>query len=209
MTTATLSPPTRTGNAPGRRGRAFPIVATLAVLAVAASLFTIASLALFTDSATVGGNAFTTGTVDIATSPATAAVTASGMAPGDQVTAPLTVNNNGTLQLRYAITSTTTEDVLASQLALTIKSGVTTCDDANWAATGTVLYNGALGSVGTTNVLGSSAAGADPGDRTLAAAASEVLCINVTLPLASSNAFQGTATTATVSFVAEQTANNP
>ena len=129
------------------------------------------------------------------------------MTPGDQVTQPLDVANLGTLPLRYAMTSTTTEDILASELVLTIKSGVTTCDDANWTTDGTLLYSGILGSTGTTAVLGSNAQGAQAGDRTLAVATNEVLCFNVTLPM--SAVAQGATTTATFTFDAEQTANNP
>ena len=43
------------------------------------------TLAVFTDSAAVGSNSFTTGTVDISTSPTSALVTYSGMAPGDKI----------------------------------------------------------------------------------------------------------------------------
>ncbi|MCP4223805.1 MAG: hypothetical protein GY773_10725, partial [Actinomycetia bacterium] len=141
---------------PSRRqgGTGLKILATVAVLALAGGIFTISSLALFTDSESVTGNAFTAGSVDLVATPATAVVTATAMAPGDQQTASLDVANSGSLELRYAVTSTTTEDVLAGQLTLTIKSGVTTCDDANWAADGTVLYSGVLGTVATTTVFG-------------------------------------------------------
>lgn len=198
-----------TTTASNRRGTGTKTIATVALLAVAGALFVIASLALFTDQATNTGNAFSTGNIDIAVTPATAVVTMPAMAPGDQVTAPLDVENNGTLELRYAATSTTTEDALAAELVLTIKSGVATCDDANWAATGTVLYSGVLGSTATTSLFGSNAQGADAGDRVLAAGASETLCFNVTLPLSAPNTVQGLTTTATFAFDAEQTANNP
>ncbi len=192
-----------------RRGNGTRILASLAVLALAGGVFTLSSLALFTDSEDVTGNAFTTGSVDLTATPATAVVTAANMAPGDQVTAPLDVANTGTLELRYAMASTTTEDVLAAELDLTVKVGVTTCDDANWTADGTVLYSGVLGSTATSLALGDPTQGADAGDRVLAAGASEVLCFNVTLPLSASNAAEGQSTTATFTFEAEQTANNP
>ncbi|MEM1334189.1 MAG: TasA family protein, partial [Actinomycetota bacterium] len=128
-----------------------------AVVLLAGGALTITSLALFTDTAAVNGNTFTTGSVDINATPATAVVSANGMAPGDQDTAPLTVSNDGSLDLRYAVESTTTEDTLAAELVLTIKSGVTVCDDANWTATGTTLYSGRLGSTTTDAIIGSSA----------------------------------------------------
>lgn len=192
-----------------RRGSGTKILASLAVLAVAGGLFTIASLALFTDQATTNGNAFATGSIDIVATPATAVVTMPAMAPGDQVTAPLDVDNSGSLEFRYAATSTTTEDALASELVLTIKTGVTTCDDANWTADGTAVYTGVLGGTTPVALFGDASQGSDAGDRVLAAGGTEVLCFNVTLPLSASNTSQGLATTATFTFDAEQTANNP
>jgi hypothetical protein len=179
-----------------------------AVVLVGVAMIAITSLALFTDSATVPANTFSTGTIDINTSPTTALLTMAAMSPGDQVTAPLTVSNNGSLQLRYAVTSTTTENTLAAQLVYTVKSGVTTCNNVNWSATGTTLYSGVLGTTATSAILGSVTAGSQAGDRTLAASASEVLCMNVTLP-ANATLASGASTTATLTFSAEQTDNNP
>src|SRR3989304_2840294 len=116
------------------------LTATIMVLAALVAFMSLGVMAIFTDTASVPGNTFSTGTVDITTSPTTALVTFSAMAPGDQVTAPITVTNAGTLQLRYAVTGTTTEDVLAAELDLTIKSGVTTCTNGGFGADGTVVY---------------------------------------------------------------------
>lgn len=199
---------TETAETNRRRGGAVKLVLSAAVILVGMATVAVTSLALFTDTASVDANTFTTGTVDIATNPTTAAVTNLAMAPGDQVTAPMTVNNSGSLEFRYAVTSLTTEDVLASELVMTVKSGVATCDDTNWSLSGTTLYAGRLGSSGSDVIFGSVAAGADAGDRVLAAGGSEILCFNVTLPI-SASAGQGVTSTATLDFVAEQTANNP
>lgn len=169
---------------------------------------TVTSLALFTDSETVGSNTFAAGTIDIVATPATAVVAMPAMAPGDQVTNPLTVDNSGSLEFRYALTSATDENVLAAELLLTVKSGVTTCDDANWATDGTTHYSGPLGNTAPVAIFGDATAGADLGDRVLAAAGSEILCFNVTLPFGTTVA-QGLSSTATLTFEAEQTANNP
>ncbi len=167
-------------------------------------------LAVFTSTASVGSNTFSTGNVSLTTSPSTALVTFAGMTPGDQVTAPITVTNAGSLALRYAVTSTTTENVLAGQLGLTIKSGVTTCTNAGFSATGTVVYgSAALGNTTAVNVVGNPTQGSQAGDRTLAASANETLCFNVSLPLATGNTFQSLSTTATLSLQGEQTLNNP
>jgi predicted ribosomally synthesized peptide with SipW-like signal peptide len=185
------------------------ILLTAGVLAALLGALTISSLALFTDTQTVPANTFTTATIDISTSPTTALVTFSAMMPGDQVTAPITVTNAGTGQLRYAITSTTTEATLAAQLDLTVKSGVTTCTNGGFSASGTVLYGPAdAGSTGGSNIVGSPTQGSQAGDRTLNAAANEILCFNVSLPSGTGNTFQSLTDTATFSFQAEQTANN-
>jgi len=186
------------------------LAATIVVLAAFVALLSISVLALFTSTASVPGNTFSTGTVSLTTSPTTALVTFSGMAPGDQVTAPITVTNAGTLQLRYAVTSTTTENVLAAALDLTIKSGVTTCTNGGFGTDGTVVYAAAdLGSTTGVDVIGNPAQGSQAGDRTLNASANEVLCFNVSLPSSTGNSAQGLSTTATFAFQAEQTSSNP
>jgi hypothetical protein len=192
------------------RGIKRKLALTVVILALLVGVLTLSALAVFTDSQAVTANTFSTGTIDISTSPTTALVTYSSMLPGDQVTAPITVSNAGTGDLRYAVTSTTTEAVLAAQLDLTIKSGVTTCSNAGFTVDGTVVYAaGDLGSTGGMNLIGDPSQGAQAGDRSLAASASEVLCFNVSLPLSSGNTFQNLTTTATFTFQAEQTRNNP
>jgi len=187
------------------------IVIGLLAIGILAAGIGLGTGALFTDTQGVPANTFSTGTVDISTNPTTALVTFSGMAPGDQVTNPIVVTNSGTLGLRYAVTSaTTTENTLAAQLDLTIKSGVTTCTNAGFGAGGTVIYGPAdLGSMAGINIIGDPTQGAQTGDRALAGSAYETLCFNVSLPSSTGNAFQGQTTTATFTFSAEQTANNP
>lgn len=186
---------------------------TLALVLFSGLMAQIASAgsALFTSTATVATNSFTTGTVVISTSPASALVTFTNMAPGDQVTAPITVANSGTLQLRYAIKDTATNPDakgLSNQLVLTIKSGVTTCTSVGFGGSGTQLYTGALGTTTMTNLIGNPAQGQQAGDRSLTANTNEVLCFNVTLPLLTGDTYQNASTTATFTFNAEQTANN-
>ena len=162
--------------------------------------------AVWTDSQAVTGNTFSTGTVDISTSPTSALVTFAGMVPGDTVTAPLTVSNAGTLQLRYAMsTSISGSTTLSDGLELQIKSGVTTCTTAGFGTDGTSLYNSTL----TSGAIGSPAQGGQAGDRTLNPSASEVLCFQVRLPSNAGTGLQGLSTTATFTFAAEQTSNNP
>jgi Camelysin metallo-endopeptidase len=188
------------------------ILITLVAIGVLSLMGGLAGLAVFTDQATIGANTFSTGSVTISTTPTTALVTFSDMAPGDSVqpTAGVVVSNDGNNELRYSISSTTTEDILAAALDLTVREidvtvPATPCDDFD----GAIRYGPAdLGSVAGTNVVGDSTQGADAGDRVLAASATETLCFRVELPLAARGP-EGTTTTATFTFDAEQTVNNP
>ena len=122
--------------------------------------------ALFVSSATVTNNEFATGSVIITTNPTSALVTYAGMAPGDSVTRPLLVTNEGTLALRYAMTSSSTNPdgkALAQAIQLAIKSDMTTCDADHFAADGTLVYSGSLANA----AFGDPAVGPQPGDRVL------------------------------------------
>jgi predicted ribosomally synthesized peptide with SipW-like signal peptide len=188
------------------------ILLVLLVTGVVAASLGVASNAIWTDSQSVDANVFSTGTIDISTNPTTELVKFTpAMAPGDKVTSPITVTNAGSLQLRYAVTSTTTENTLAAQLDMTIKTGVTTCTNGGFGSSGTAIYGAAdLGSTTPgTKVIGDPAQGVQGGERTLNGGANEVLCFQVELPSGTGNSFQGLTTTATLAFAAEQTANNP
>ncbi|MGI9600949.1 MAG: TasA family protein [Acidimicrobiales bacterium] len=184
------------------------LLSLTAALAAVATLVAV-SLALYTDTETVPGNTFVSDTVDLTATPATAVVSMPVMLPGDRVTAPVTVTNSGGAELRYAMTSTTTEDVLAGELVLTVRIGVSNCSNVGFLADGTELSVGRLGSVAATAVFGNVASGGDVGDRVLPSAASETLCLQVELPLSAPDSTEGLSTTATFTFEGEQTANNP
>jgi hypothetical protein len=138
------------------------------------------------------------------------------MMPGDVYTDDLTVANAGSETLRYAVSSTATNvdtKGLKDQLVLTVKTvdattPVTPCNEFD----GTQLYTGDLDS-SAGKIIGDAASGqtglaASGGDRSLAEATNEILCFRVSLPSATDNSFQGSSTTATFTFDAEQTTNN-
>jgi spore coat-associated protein N len=169
------------------------------------------SLAVFSDQETTSAT-FSSGSVildDVKVDGLTLSI--SPLMPGDAITDDVVVENDGTAQLRYAISATTTNPdtkALRDALSLTVKTiDVTTpgtpCDNFD----GTSLYTGTLGA--TTAIAGSAAAGSQAGDRTLAASASETLCFRLSLPLATGNAYAAASAVTTVTFDAEQTANNP
>jgi hypothetical protein len=166
--------------------------------------------ALFSKTGSVGSNTFLDGTVDLSTAPASALLAPGQLGPGDVVTAPLTVTNTGGAQLRYAITSTTSENPLAGQLDLYVKSGVTTCTTAGFGASGTTIYNDTshLGSTTGVNLVGNPSQGAQAGDRVLNAGANETLCFQVSMPTGIANTYHSITDTVVITFAAEQTQNN-
>jgi hypothetical protein len=134
------------------------------------------------------------------------------MVPGDTVTDDVVVENDGSVQFRYALSTTSTNPDtkgLRDALTLTVKTidvttPVTPCNDFDGAS---VLAATVLGASGAG--FGNPAVGAQAGDRVLAAAANETLCFRATLPAGTGNAYQAATTTTTFTFDAEQTANNP
>ena len=168
------------------------------------------SLAVFTDQETVDGS-FTSGSIvldDVKIDGLTLSI--SPLMPGDALTDDVVVENDGTAQLRYSISTATTNPAgaLRDALNLTVRTiDVTTpgtpCDNFD----GTSLYNGVIGA--NTAAVGSPTAGAQAGDRTLAGLSNETLCFRVTLPLATGNAYAAATAVTTFTFDAEQTANNP
>jgi len=206
---ATSNPSSEAADEQRRRFRRAVAVVGISTLGLSA----LVAGAVFTDTESITANTFSTGGVDISVSPATAAITMTGMTPGDTVTAAIAVSNTGTLAHRYSVLSTTDAtdaNFLAAQLQMTVKVGVTTCTNAGFAGSGTVLYGpGVLGSTAGTKVMGDAAQGQHAGDRSLIAGASETLCAQVTLPLSTPNTYQNKTTTATLRFDAEQTSNNP
>lgn len=192
-------------------------VVALVVGAVLGTLFAASSLGIFTDNQDVGSNTLTTGTLDISASPASAVVTFSNMAPGDRATGSTNITNGGSLELRYAMTTSTTNPDgknLAGALRLRIAKRIAgSCDFPYYNSDGSTttlsndqqIYEGLLSSAG----FGNPAQGSQAGDRTLAAGVGEWLCMSVVLPASAGNSYQNATTTAALSFSAEQTANNP
>lgn len=191
-------------------------VAALTVAGITSG--TMLSMALFTDTET-DDNTFTAGTIVLdATKIDSLSLTTSALMPGDAVRSPVTVDNDGTAQLRYAVSQTSTNPDtkdLRSVLNLAIRTADTGsgtdfatdgdyCDDATGTSLRTAAAMGASG-----NLVGDPTQGDNLGDRTLAAAASEILCFYLTLPISTADAYQGATTVTTFTFAAEQTSNNP
>ncbi len=187
------------------RGRPVRLLAiglsAVAVLGVSVGTM---SLALFTDDVDVDDNSFTTGTVVLSATPATALFNVGVMMPGDNNYGQLTVANAGTASFRYSMTTTATDPDtkdLRSQLQLTVREKA--------AGTCAADFTGAVVVPSTTlegASFGNANQGQDTGDRLLASG-NEVLCFRVNLPSGTGNFYQGATTVTTFSFHAEQTAN--
>jgi hypothetical protein len=138
-----------------------------------------------------------------------------GMMPGDSVTGAVELRNDGDGELRYSVTTSTSDGAndlaaLSTVLAVTVRTADAgagdddPCDDRS----GLVVREGApLDGAG--RLVGDATPGDDRGDRTLAGGAGETLCFTVELPLTAGNEFQGTSSTVSFGFTSEATANNP
>jgi spore coat-associated protein N len=189
------------------------ILTSLIIIVVLAASITAGAMAVFTDQQTNPDNVFTTGTVIFGIDPITAMFTVSNMAPGDVEYGGLQVTNDGSLELRYAMTTTADDtSTLDEQLDLTIDVVTGPGVDTIWYTDDDVV--GEANIYGPDGVLSSAffgdpAQGGQAGDRTLSLLASERLRFKATLPLDTDNSYQGTTCTVAFVFDAEQTASNP
>jgi hypothetical protein len=183
-----------------RRRGLIVLLLTFSLASLGAGLF---SLALYTDTDATTGS-FTTGTIDIAVNNSTL-FNVTGIMPGDSGSATLRVTNSGSATLRYAMDSASTNtDTLGLRSLLNMTITLGACPGA-----GAPFFSGPLWTNGTTHAkFGDTTAGNQAGDRTLAPAGFDDLCFAWSLP-GSTTTGQGATTTATFTFYAEQTANNP
>lgn len=196
----------------GKRKR---ILVTLAGAVTLASLAAGAvSLAVFTDTETVDAT-FTSGTIilDAAKIDGLSTTLALGdnWVPGDSVTGVVEVQNDGTNQLRYSLTSTTTSVAGPNggvlNAALTVEVRVADVDNTCTLFTGAALQVSEV--LGASNGLfGDPSPTVGTGDRTVAPAASDFICVKVSLPIITGDTYQGATATTTFTFNAEQTENN-
>jgi predicted ribosomally synthesized peptide with SipW-like signal peptide len=172
------------------------------------------SLAVFTDTETVDST-FNSGTIILDPTKIDALNLALGdtWVPGDSVTGSIDVENDGSNTLRYSVNTATTDVTLtgtALYTALTVEvrtldvtTPLTKCDDFD----GAVLQASEV--IGASNIMfGNPSPTVGTGDRTVAPGTTDVLCIRVSLPIATGDAYQGTSSVTTFTFNAEQTENN-
>ncbi len=191
-------------------------IASLALVGVCgASVTSLASSALFTDSISTGASTVASGSVDLTlggTASTTLAVAA--MAPGDSRFGVVTVQNSGSLGLRYAgEAGWSSGNALTSILqvsARTLSSAASTCDSTlGWGSGDVVTNQVATDNTTSLPLFGSPNTGAQPGDRLLSAASAEHFCVRLTLPSTAGNNVANLTSDLSLAFAAEQTANNP
>lgn len=165
----------------------------------------IPSAARMTDRGTTTAAAVTTGSVSLALSNGASASSWTGavsLKPGGTAYKRITVTNDGTSQLRYAVTATSTS-ALSAKLVMNvavIASG-SSCSSSTYSA-GTVVSGAdlAFGASTALNVIGDPATGAQTGDRVLAVSAADNLCLRLELPTGTGLGYSGRGSTATATF---------
>ena len=182
-----------------RRRGIIALLSALSALTLGAGTF---SLAQFTDQDTSTWS-FTAGSINI-DAEATVGAAINGIMPGDTYTEDLVVSNLGTQELRYSMTTVATNP-LGAALELTVRTEDVdgACDDFDGTLLGLASQslNGAF--------WGDITMGQDTDDQVIPGLNSQTLCFRVHLPLLASTTLQGTSSTATFTFDAEQTVNNP
>lgn len=163
------------------------------------------SAARMTDRGTTTAASVGTGSVSLALSNGATATSWTGavsLKPGDTAYKRITVTNDGTSRLRYAVTATSTS-ALAARLVMNIaviasgSSCSSTTFNAGTAVSGVDL---AFGSSSGLKVVGDPATGSQSGDRVLAASAADNLCLRLELPTGTGLGYAGRGSSATTTF---------
>jgi hypothetical protein len=204
--------------------------ATVAIFALAGvGITSLTTNALFTDRETTAGDLLT-GTVDLSLGGFSFTMPNGGMAPGDVVVQPITVNNTGSLALRYAVSFLATRGVSPSpdptnnagtgavgtgDLRTVLGLDVFHVADAAGCTTTTPVPPDAgsqhgLAVTAYTPILGDPAVGPQPGDSEIlgGGTGSQTLCVRLSMDPASTNDYQNTFANVSLRFDAEQVVNN-
>jgi predicted ribosomally synthesized peptide with SipW-like signal peptide len=204
-----------------RRRRSGRVRAVLS-LGLLLGLTQVGTLASWTDSATVQGGGFSSGTLDLKVGESAADqltgqggswthtnLTLAAMAPGESVAKALTVGNGGSVALTYNATVVTTNNDLFNAttpgLQVTVVEGATVGNTGTQAAnsrTGTCT-GGTATSLTSTNVS-TTASGLHGSVLSLASGATRSYCVLAKLATTAPNSMQGKTTSLTFSFNAQQ-----
>lgn len=150
------------------------IISSLLMITTAALVISLGTFAYFSDTASSTGNTFTTGSLDIEAGTATWTGSYSNIKPGDTVTLSLAANSVGSLPLNYTVST-----ALAGDLA----AGANPC-------TASAVK---IDSVTTSSDSLSAAGGGD---------ASDTITVDITMPPAAGNEYQGKSGTLSITLSA-------
>lgn len=135
-----------------------------------------------------------------------------GLTPGEAVRAREILRNDEGLAIRYALSSTSSDqdgksvrDVL--RIVIRTSDAGSSADGPCSAFDGGVLYDGPLG--GDAAGFGDPRMGRQAGDRFLGPGEQETLCVEMRMPLSVDNDRQGARTSTTWTIASEQVAGNP
>lgn len=178
----------------------------LCSLGLVTCLLTGGTWASWSDSAKITGSTLTTGRLDLKvngldTVTGYTALSLSNAYPGASSAGQLTIKNDGTLPFTYTMASTGTNadgKNLVASLVPTISTGSTVSGSAptTTCAGGTTV--GGLGTSFSGSLIGTA------GKRTLAAGASETLCIQATVSTSAPTTTQDATTALTITVTADQ-----
>lgn len=170
------------------------IFKSLFVVLAMAAMVVGATSAIFTDTDSVVGNTFSTGTLDIVVNEGTnKPMSVSGMLPGDSISGWFDAYNQGSLEAEYwfYIDNVTGDTALRDALQIELKDGGYTgaCD-------GPTIYTGPLSAlIGSANQNMTSDnnvhAGSTNGGDNIRAGWTQRICQTVTLPSTAGNEVQG------------------
>jgi hypothetical protein len=144
----------------------------------------------FGDSETFGLNQVSSASVSIDVGANTLPIDTSRLAPGDRVTGQISFENDGTLPLRYALIAEFGDSTGVSLLDVLEWRIWPVPDGAPCSSTprsSSLLFAGIMR---VEQVLGDARVGADPGDRVLLAGATDVLCVDVRVPIEIGDGYQ-------------------
>ncbi|MFL6090587.1 MAG: TasA family protein [Aeromicrobium sp.] len=183
--------------------RSVPLRAALS-LGLALGVGSAGTFAYWTDSSTVTGITFTAGTLDLKVNnldnvTGYTSLNISNMIPGQSVAAVLTVKNAGNVGFTYTANGTATNvdsKNLRGALVLKVTGGSVTGSSPSATCSGSALTGSGTSLGATFTLLGTA--------RSLAASASEPVCVEVSMPSNASSSLQGSTTDVVLTFTATQ-----
>lgn len=182
------------------------VVGSLGILGTAAAVAGLGTFGGFTDSTTPVNTTVTTGTLSInLTGPAVSVpVNVTGFVPGDSITRPVTLVNDGSLPLGsvHFNSSATTASILTTDVVNGLKLELKSCSVPWTAGAGnTYTCSGTVASL----LNGPSVTSVDLANpASLAVGGTDHLAFTVTLPTTADNAFQGKSAALAMTFTATQ-----